>query len=719
MQKSGPNTIRALQILVVGAVVAPILIFFAGGWLAYRDTVARADANLSHTLAVAEEHVIDVLNLDRLVGNLVNNEIGGMTAEAIEANEAAFHERLTRVVGGVPQIGKVWVLDREGHDLLSSATFPVDRSFDGAGRQYFQALQNPAIDLFIDSVRSNRDHSFYFTVARRKEQAPGQFDGVIVMQVSSDYFVSFFGRLVGNSPDFSGGLYREDGSVLARFPAINPAYLKPGPNDLLTHAVAEHPMGGTIAGRAAVDGTLRLVTYHKLDGYPIYVALAQSRASILRQWGVMLLPYAAFGLPMALALILLSLTALTRVRREQAASRHAQEALQQREIAEAALRQSQKVESLGLLTAGIAHDFNNVLAAVLGNLDLMPLRIAADRVGDLKALIEGATRAAERGAKMTAQLLAFARRSHLEPQAFDVNALIREVGDLLRRTLGPAIALAPHLADDLWPVWSEASQIEAAIVNLAINARDAMPDGGTLSILTDNLRRGDPRLPPELAAGDYVRIEMVDSGLGMSEEVRARAFEPFFTTKEVGKGTGLGLSMVYGVARQSGGTCTIRSEPGHGATVALYLPRASASADAAADEAAPTALVTDALEILLIDDDDDVREFVAAALIEAGHAVTEARSGEQGLEILSMGQHCELMIVDYAMPAMTGAEVARRARLRRPNLPIILITGYTSSEDVELPPGARLLNKPFRTAELHAEIRRTLQGVASAELRTS
>ncbi|MBV9521718.1 MAG: PAS domain-containing protein, partial [Alphaproteobacteria bacterium] len=343
--------------------------------------------------------------------------------------------------------------------------------------------------------------------------------------------------------------------------------------------------------------------------------------------------------------------------------------------AEEQLRQAQKMEAVGQLTSGVAHDFNNVLAAVIGNLELLQSEVASERG---KRLLASATRAGERGAKLTEQLLAFSRKQHLASTSFDVNALISGMDEMLSRAIGPSVRIVKTLTPDLWPALADTSQVEIAILNLVINSRDAMPQGGTITIATANCRAGDPELAAEIA-GELVRISVADHGTGMSEAVVSRAFEPFFTTKEVGKGTGLGLSTVYGVAKQSGGTAVIRSQLGEGTTVSIYLPRSTVTEDAEkaairhldAGEARPHAG-----RIMVIDDDEDVREYVTEFLKRCGYDVVPVEAGPAGLEAIEAGDAIDAIVVDYAMPMMTGAEVARRARASRPDLPVVLITGY-------------------------------------------
>ncbi|HZS82223.1 MAG TPA: PAS domain-containing protein [Stellaceae bacterium] len=371
------------------------------------------------------------------------------------------------------------------------------------------------------------------------------------------------------------------------------------------------------------------------------------------------------------------------------------------------LREAQKMQAVGQLAGGVAHDFNNLLTAVLGNIELV-LGQETDR--RKTRLLRGALRAAERGADLTRQLLAFSRRQRLKAESVDLNERIRSMLELLRRTLGPAIRIEQALEPELWRARTDATQLELAVLNLAINARDAMPEGGALTIETRNLAAADPHRPPELPAGDYVMIAVIDTGSGMSEEVRSKAFEPFFTTKEVGKGSGLGLAQVYGFAEQSGGKAQIASRPRRGTRVTIFLPRAldAAAPEGAARAAAPSG---GSGSILLVDDEPEVREFAATALRELGYTVCEAEGGEAALAIIDRDVELDLLVLDYAMPGMNGIELLEAARRRRPGLPLVLITGYADTGALEsLRPGDVVLRKPFKQSELAREVGIALAG---------
>ncbi len=369
------------------------------------------------------------------------------------------------------------------------------------------------------------------------------------------------------------------------------------------------------------------------------------------------------------------------------------------------LRQSQKMEALGQLTGGIAHDFNNLLTVVVGGLDLITKKVED---GKLKRYADNALAAAERGARLTAQLLAFSRVQKLEVRPTQVAPLIENMRPLLRNVLGPGITKHFDLDSDMMAVMVDPTQFELAVLNLAINARDAMPDGGTLYFHTRKVRvAGDA----EMDDGDYIELAIRDTGSGMPPEIAARAFEPFFTTKEVGKGTGLGLSMVYGVARQSGGTARIESTPGKGTSVKLYFRRAEGEGEVG--DSGEAAGGTEQREsgtasVLVIDDDPDVRGFIAASLDEFGHRVHQAADGETGLELFRE-ERPDLVVLDFVMPGLSGADVARQILAVKPGQPILFVSGYSETEAIHrVAPSAPLLVKPFRADALNAAVRDAL-----------
>jgi signal transduction histidine kinase len=376
------------------------------------------------------------------------------------------------------------------------------------------------------------------------------------------------------------------------------------------------------------------------------------------------------------------------------------ERTQERETVLRQLHESQKMESIGQLTGGVAHDFNNLLAVILGSLSLLKKGIAEDP--RTSRLIEGAIQGAERGATLTKRLLAFARRQELKLEAVEIQKLIPDLLDFLRPSVGPSISIAVDIAPDVHPVKIDINQFELALMNLAVNARDAMPSGGVLTLsCRDEVASGKSNEPKDLPRGEYVRISLADTGIGMDEATLAKAMEPFFTTKGIGKGTGLGLSMVHGLTAQSGGALHITSQLGKGTMVSLWLPRARREdvLQVAEQPPAVSAEFSRGARILLVDDDSLVSMNTAYMLMDLGHSVMESHSGAHALRLLESDRQFDMVITDYAMPEMTGLDLATKIKQLQPKLPVVIATGYA-----ELPPHATLgfprLNKPYTQQQL-------------------
>jgi PAS domain S-box-containing protein len=381
------------------------------------------------------------------------------------------------------------------------------------------------------------------------------------------------------------------------------------------------------------------------------------------------------------------------------------------------LFQSQKMEAVGQMTGGLAHDFNNLLAGITGSLELMRTRLAQGRLNELERYITTALGAAFRAANLTHRLLAFARRQTLDPKPTDINKLIATMNEFIQRTMGPAITLETVASVGLWPTFCDANQLENAILNLCINARDAMPDGGRLTIETANAWiNEDTARQRELQAGQYVVVCVSDSGTGMPPDVIARAFDPFFTTKPIGLGTGLGLSMIYGFARQSGGLARIYSEVGSGTTVRIYLPRYRGPAEATADEeaSAPVPRSDGGDTLLVVEDEASVRMLVTETLGDLGYSVVEASDGPSGLKLLNSDMQVDLLITDVGLPGgMNGRQMADAARQTRPNLKVLFMTGYAENAAIgngHLEPGMHVLIKPFNLDNLGARVKAIIDG---------
>ncbi|UZM15261.1 response regulator [Pseudomonas kielensis] len=382
---------------------------------------------------------------------------------------------------------------------------------------------------------------------------------------------------------------------------------------------------------------------------------------------------------------------------------------------EEALRQSQKMEAVGQLTGGIAHDFNNMLTGIIGSLELLRRRLARGCTEDLDGLIDLGVTSANRAAGLTHRLLAFSRRQSLDSKPVEMNTLVRSMGELLQRSINESIQLNMQLHDPLWVAEADPNQLESALLNLVLNARDAMPDGGTLAVKTFNqhLDTAFTEAHGNLQAGDYVVLSVVDNGCGMPQATISRAFDPFFTTKPIGQGTGLGLSMIYGFSKQSRGHVTIQSAVGNGTTVNLYLPRFRGDLTQSQPTQVPHAPEAKAGEtVLIVEDDPAVRVLVSAVLSELGYAFVEAGDADSAVPILDSEQRIDLLISDVGLPGMNGRQLAEIGRQYRPELKVLFITGYAEHAAVRggfLDPGMQMITKPFTFDLLTAKVREMIR----------
>ena len=562
-------------------------------------------------------------------------------------------------------------------------------------------------------------------LGRRINERDGRFAGTVVAALNLAYFTEFH-RSVEPSENGVIILHRADGVVLASYPSdgadIGTSYAELPP--FKTVLAAE--VAGSVMMDGPRDGGRRLVAVRALKLFPLAVSVSASIDSVLAPWrqqagAILLAGLAAAGTIGALLLmlagesrrveLLLVESAAARDAAEQANLRLTEQ-MEERERTELALRQAQRLEAVGQLTGGVAHDFNNLLTVLLGNIDLMQALAPGEATADpaQHARLERMRIATERGAKLTDQLLAFARRQPLLPRVASLNSVVGGMTDLVQSAAGGNVRLVKQLQQDLWPALVDIAQIELVILNLAINARDAMPKGGTLTIETANITLIPLEATEDLPAGDYVVVRVGDTGVGMTPEVIAKAFEPFFTTKGLGVSSGLGLSQVYGLARQSGGGVRIDSAAGRGTSVSVFLPRAGEGAEcseAGARLMAP--MITRGAQVLIVDDDEAVRLTTASILESLGYVIATVESGVAALERIAAGAEVDLLLTDVAMPGMNGAELADRVRERWPSLPIVFFSGYADPDAIA---GRqilqRMVRKPFRAIDMAAQIEAAL-----------
>jgi signal transduction histidine kinase/CheY-like chemotaxis protein len=678
-------------------------------------------------MVFAEQTGRAVETVDLLLRNTIET-VQAMRGAALDP--VSLGELLHRRVQGVRQVKDLEVTDRMGHVVASSARVAGAADQPEVAATLARYAVAPEAQMQISEPFREPDGT-WSALLIRGIPAPGDaWDGLVVAHLNLGYFEDFY-RSVELTENGAILLHRRDGTVLARYPhddtVVGKSYADLPPfRDILSKGMA-----GTVLMDSPIDGKRRVLAIRALRAFPLAVNVSVDEGMILEPWRRQVIVFAvsAVGASVIIILLLLALAGRSRQveallvefraakERAEAASEGLREQMDERARAEAALQQAQRIEAVGQLTGGVAHDFNNLLTVVLGNVDLIARTEAlAPREAGWLATIRAA---AERGAALTGQLLAFARRQPLVPAPMDVNAVLAGMNDLMLSALGGRVRVITRLQPGLWPAMVDPTQIELVVLNLAINARDAMPDGGTLTITSVNAVLGPPQRPEQPPAGEYVRLTVSDTGTGMTPEVMAKAFEPFFTTKGPGKGSGLGLPQVFGVARQSGGGVEIESAPGTGTSVSVYLPRATVPVPPPPPPPPQVATSRDGdVTVLLVDDDPAVRGTTAELLRQLGYRVQEAASGPDALELLRAGLSVQVVLSDVAMPRMTGPAMAREIRRLAPRLPMVFFSGYADPQSVAGADGLkRLVRKPFRPAELAAQIEAALaedMGAATA-----
>ena len=572
--RRGWSAVRLHQALLAAALLIPAALFAAAAMQNRSDVLRTGHDTLMRTAAIMHEHARKVFETQELALERVNDRLGDQEWSAIASDDmSAF---LRRLKSQLEQVVSIWVADSTG--TIRAGSQDWDPAVTIAPRDFFQRQRDGDRGVYLSEPFVGRATTVAsFALSRRRSTPGGEFDGTIHVAASPQYFQRFYAEA---APPYAhvAALIRADGFILAMDPP-RPGVQRLRPNGVLMTAMAAVPDAGELEAALSLDGVERMWTYRKVGAYPAYVLFGVERGVLLRQWHANLWWYGAFAGAAATTLVGMSALALGRARAEQAALARLRRESTQRQAAEQQLRHAQRLEAVGQLTGGIAHDFNNLMTAILGNLELIQRAVATDRpdaMAKIHRLATTATTAVARGSRLTKSLLAFSRSQPLETEAVDVNALLTEFLDLVRQAVGRRVAIDLQLDPGVPLAWADGGQLEAAVLNLSINARDAMPGGGHLAISTGFARMSAADLAgnAEARPGPFVRVTVEDTGHGMPAEVAAKAFEPFFTTKPIGQGTGLGLSQVFGFVRQLGGHVAIRSAPEEGTAVSLYLPPA-------------------------------------------------------------------------------------------------------------------------------------------------
>ena len=708
------STIALLSI----SIVLPLALFGLAALQNWRDVEHAAEHHVERTTQILHEHALKIFETHQLMLDQINERLRSLDWSN-KRDVATLHEVLVHLQKLLPQVVDIIITDADGHIRTESLLASPNPRTDLSDRDYFRALRaaDQRLPYISQAVLGRRTGLPIFNMAERVRRSDAdRFDGVVVISVDQAYFGDFY-RNIEHQYAQTVVLTREDGNVLASQPPLNFDRL---PSSALMPTVSEDRTGVALVRSLRLDGRRHIFGSEKVGAYPVVIGFGITWQSAFAPWWRNMVGYGLVAALSSLALLGVSGFAIRRILLEGRAtvSWRRTAALLEKEIAEREriedqLRQAQKMEAVGQLTGGIAHDFNNLLTVVIGSLDLLSRRMP-DADPRHRALIGNAIDGASRAASLTSRLLSFSRQQPLDPKQIDANALVNGMTNLLGRTLGERISIHLRLADDLGLTFADPNQLENAILNLCVNAVDAMPDGGLLTIATDNVMLDEAFCSKHdgLASGRYIAISVADTGTGMTPDVKGRAFEPFFTTKPVGKGTGLGLSQIYGFARQSGGHADITSEPGHGATIRVYLPRVEvarvADSRPAPAVSEPARAKTLGTTVLVVEDDDLVRRFSSSALREAGYKVLEAATGLDGLRELQAHPEIALLFTDVVLKgAINGRDLADRAAALRPDLPVLFTTGYTKDAIVHggrLDEGVNLIGKPFTSAALTSRI---------------
>jgi two-component system NtrC family sensor kinase len=578
-----------LRGLLAASLAVPALLLTFAAWQNLRLVQHLLEERVVIEADELDQHDLSAFRIYPMVLSWVAERIGGRDWVQI-GSDPELHRFLANLET-LPQIDAVWIVDAGGQIRVGGRFFPVPAKAGMSGDDAFMAQREGDAGVFVG--RKHLDpltRHPVFDISRRLTASDGGFGGAIIVSANPRYFHDFYSK-ISNEKDFVACLLRTDGAVLAGFPD-NRMPRDFDPHSALMQAIASAGESSAFRAASVQDGTVRIYSVHRLSGFPVAVIFGLPARDALPAWRANLVNYLLFAVPASLALFAMTWLATRQIRRERIASwrwqttaRRLRREMNRRAQAEAELRQAQKIEALGQLTGGVAHDFNNLLAVLQGCLEMLSGRQSDRR---LQMRVELALETVERGVSLTRQLLAFARHQPAAVMALDLNAQLRGMTELLARSVGGGITIETDLAPDLWPVDADPTRFELVVINLAINARDAMPNGGRLWIRTANRDAPPGGGRDDADRRGFVVLEISDTGTGMPAEVAARAFEPFFTTKEPGKGTGLGLSMAAEFARQSGGSASIESEIGRGTTVTLLLRR-SLSPTAAASSADPRA----------------------------------------------------------------------------------------------------------------------------------
>ncbi len=696
------GTRRILLMVLAASILFPVAFLLGYGYYDYQRRMEDADDIADRIARVADEHASKVLDLNRQMSMRVVEMLGNSDDARIHANQKPIHERLSEIGESFAHVAGITVFGATGDMLASNRFYPVPSISIGTRDDFVNGRAIRPEPYFSLPLVGKIAQSDVFTTSVGRSASDGHFLGLVSIALKREYFSSFYNDLSNGDPGVTVGLYRRDGGILVREPP-GPSNVSHARNSAFTSAMRSNELFGRVRVNSSVDGVERILAFRRVGDYPLYVASGFPTSVIFANWRQHYALIAVITAVPCIAVWLLVLFSLRQLRSQQSAWERWQAEVAMRLSAEASSRQLRRMGALGNLVANVAHDFNNLLMVVSANMELARRKNFNGLEREVLA-VERATAGAEALAR---RLLSVARKQPLKQEAIDLTTWLPAAAGLIETAVGEKIQVKVQVSPDMWGVRADATELEFAIINIAVNARDAMQHGGRFAIRCQNVRVTADNV---LADGEYALLAFTDTGEGMNDVTARRAFEPLFTTKLSGAGTGLGLAQVLAACEQAGGTARLDSVPGRGTTVRLYLPRWHIAPQVPPDDpdtdaggpALPKPETTQGPgSVLLVEDNEEVAAGVAAVLATFGCDVRHELTADKAFDVLNEGGRFDLVLSDIQMPGrLNGIDLAEKVRGTWPAQRIVLMTGYADEFERARHTGVTILAKPFNIDEL-------------------